>query len=140
MQNASEHDIDDISLHDIYIYQTIAMLQNNYRKLFECLSSVDAIIDPDFISHKPTLSNNLNSIFDRRLGILIKAEDGSYFHARPVNNNELLIFILLTIPVFCKICINQLWTTCYHSDFLGTSGFCFDLALQYYGISDTLSF
>ena len=141
MQDFPAHDIDDISLRDPYKSRTIALLNNNYRELFKFLPSSDAALDPAFLSHKPTLSNNENSIFSRRFSIFVEAEDGSFFHAQHVDNNELLSFYSIN---HTSISLDLDGSTL--DDFLSfrfpwnLRKSVFDLALKCSVISDTLAF
>ena len=110
-------------------------------ELFECLSSSDAVLDPAFPAHEPTLSNNGRSIFGRRFGISIEAADGSYFHSQPVENNELIIFYSIVHTSLLRAlygsALDDLLTFSFPCNLRKSV---FDLALQCSGFNDTLVF
>ena len=141
VQNVPAHDIDYTSIQYTYQYQPIALLQKNSIERFECLSSVDAVLDPAFTTHKPNLSDNGNSIFGWQFGIFIEAADGSYFHVQPVENNKILSFYSINYTSLSRDLDRS------NLDNLLTFGFpwnlrksVFDLALQFSGISNILVF
>ena len=132
---------DDISLHGTYRSRTITLLQNNDGEIFEFLSSSDAVLDPDYTVHEPTIYNNGNSVFGRLFGIFIEAADGSYFHARHVENNKLFIFYSIYHTSLSQALDGS--TLNYLLPFIfpwNLRKSVFDLALQCSGISDNLEF